>query len=275
VDSQNALAAEQANVDLRLVPSDFVIRTDRALIGTMLQNLVSNAIRYSPGGRIVVGCRRKGEELSFLVADNGRGISPDELENVQKEFYRSAKRSNLSTVNKGLGLAIVNRLADILGLNFELQSELGKGTIGSIHGLELISASAVMTPASHDTKLPLQGLRVVLADDDQETLDSTAEVLRKWGCNIVAFSELPTKLPACDVVLSDFDFGFGGTLAERTDVLESAKDMGAKLIIVSGHHSEQIRELIPSHAGLILTKPLGAAQLRSALMSLRTTVQSD
>lgn len=275
VDSQNALAAEQANVDLRLVPSDLFVRTDRALIGTMLQNLVSNAIRYSPGGRIVVGCRRKGDKLSFAVADNGRGISPDELENVQKEFYRTAKRSNLSTVNKGLGLAIVNRLADILGLRFELQSELGKGTAGYIHGVEVVSASAIVSSATPDTKLPLAGLRVVLADDDQETLDSTSEVLQRWGCQIAAFPELPRNLPKCDVILSDFDFGFGGTLAERTDVFANIEEMRAKLIIVSGHHSEQIRELIPEHSGLILTKPLRAAQLRSALMSIRTTVQSD
>lgn len=271
VDSQNALAAEQANVDLRLVPSDLVIETDRALAGTMLQNLVSNAIRYSPGGRIVVGCRRQGERLSFLVVDNGRGISPDELENVQQEFYRSDARSNLSTVNKGLGLAIVNRLAGMLGLRFELQSEQGKGTAAVIHGLLIVDARTSLKSSSKDKKLPLAGLRVVLADDDPETLESTGEVLQRWGCTTVAFSELPEKVPACDIVLSDFDFGFAGTLAERDQALFSVNEMGAQLIIISGHHPEQIREYMPGHTGLILTKPLRAAQLRSALMSLRTS----
>ncbi|WP_298301810.1 ATP-binding protein [uncultured Erythrobacter sp.] len=271
LDSQNALAAEQANVVLRLVPSDMVVKTDRALIGTMLQNLVSNAIRYSPGGRIVVGCRRKVSGISFWVVDNGRGISADEMENVQKEFYRSAKRSNLSTVNKGLGLAIVNRLADILGLRFDLQSKLGKGTKASINGLQVIRVATSLDVASTDLKLPLAGLRVVLADDDQETLDSTTEVLQKWGCEISAYSELPAKIPTCDIVLSDFDFGFGGTLADRGNVVSTIDVLGAKLIVVSGHHPEQIREHMPDHEGLILTKPLRAAQLRSALMSLRTS----
>lgn len=271
VDSQNALAAEQANVDLRLVPSDLVIQTDRALIGTMLQNLVSNAIRYSPGGRIVVGCRRSRDSLSFWVVDNGRGISPDELENVQREFYRSASKSNLTTVNKGLGLAIVNRLADILSLRFDLQSELGKGTAASIHGIDIVRTAASMSLTPRDKKLPLSGLRVVIADDDPETLDSTAEVLQKWGCEIASFTELPEVMPDCDIVLSDFDFGFGGTLGERLDVLTGIQAMGATLIVISGHHPEQIREHMPMHSGLILTKPLRAAQLRSALMSLRAS----
>jgi len=271
VDSQNALAAEQANLDLRLVPSDLVIKTDRALLGTMLQNLVSNAIRYSPGGRIVVGCRRKGQSLSFVVADNGRGISPDELENVQKEFYRSSGKSNLSTVNKGLGLAIVNRLAEVLDLRFELQSKLGEGTTASIHGLEVIRTEINSVSAATDKRLPLSGLQVVIADDDQETLDSTGELLRKWGCEVSAFTEFPDKAPACDIILSDFDFGFGGTLADHSDLLAGLEAQGTKLIIISGHHPDQIRDLLPAHTGLILTKPLRAAQLRSALMSLRSS----
>ncbi|MEP0390625.1 MAG: ATP-binding protein [Erythrobacter sp.] len=271
VDSQNALAAEQANVDLRLVPCDLVIKTDRALIGTMLQNLVSNAIRYSPGGRVVVGCRREGAGLSLSVIDNGRGISSDELENVQKEFYRSVQRSNLTTVNKGLGLAIVNRLAGILGLRFELRSELGIGASARIHGLKIIPAAAKTIPLAKETRLPLSGVRVVLADDDEETLDSTRAVLDRWGCEVSSYTELPDTIPPCDIVLSDFDFGFAGTLAKRAETLERIQAKGSSLIIISGHHPEQIRELLPLHEGLILTKPLRAAQLRSALMSLRTT----
>lgn len=273
VDSQNALAAEQANVDLRLVPSDLIIKTDRALIGTMLQNLVSNSIRYSRDGKIVVGCRRKKKGVSFFVADNGRGISPDELEKVQHEFYRSANGSNLSSVNKGLGLAIVNRLAIILDVRFDLRSQLGRGTLASLHGLEIIQKPTGITTPNNYEKMPLSGIRVVIADDDRETLDSSVEVLGKWGCEVFAFTELPYSIPACDIVLSDFDFGFAGSLADRKGIASELEASGAALIIVSGHHPEQIREAMPSHTGLILTKPLRAAQLRSALMSLRSGIR--
>ncbi|MCK0100087.1 ATP-binding protein [Qipengyuania sp. S6317L1] len=269
VDSQNGLAAEQAGVDLRLIPCDLVVRTDRALLGTMLQNLVSNSIRYTSGGKVIVGCRRKEGGLTLYVADNGRGIAPDELEKVQKEFYRSATSSSLGSENKGLGLAIVNRLARLLDLRFGLGSKLGKGTVATIEGLRIISSSSAPDSPENERRLPLSGLRVVVADDEEETLYSTAALLEKWGCDVTPLSRPPEGIANCDIVLSDFDFGDHGTLAENAGVVERIQKLGADLIIISGHHPDQIRDDLPGYSGLILTKPLRAAQLRSALMSLR------
>ncbi|UAB79363.1 CHASE2 domain-containing protein [Erythrobacter sp. SCSIO 43205] len=275
VDSQNALAAEQAGVDLRLIPSDLVVRTDRALLGTMLQNLVSNSIRYTSGGKIVVGCRRKENTLSFYVADNGRGIAPDELEKVQKEFYRSATGSSLGSDNKGLGLAIVNRLARLLDLRFRLRSELGKGTIASIEGLRIISSAEAPQTSENERKLPLSGLRVVVADDEEDTLHSTAALLEKWGCDVTPLSRPPEGIAPCDIVLSDFDFGEGVTLGEQPNIVSNIDKLGIDMIIISGHHPDQIRENLPDFSGLILTKPLRAAQLRSAMMSLRRVKKAN
>lgn len=269
VDSQNALVAEQSGVDLRLVPSDLVIKTDRALIGTMLQNLVSNAIRYSSAGKVIVGCRRVAGGVSLWVADSGRGIAPDELEAVQEEFYRSAQRSSLGSDNKGLGLAIVNRLARLLNLRFSLDSELGKGTVARISGLKIVASSEVSEQPDKGVKLPLSGVQVVVADDDQETLASTSQLLERWGCSVTALTDPPDGSIPCDIILSDFDFGELGSLADRPDLLSRLAELDARMIIISGHHPDQIRDELPEHDGLILTKPLRAAQLRSALMSIR------
>lgn len=267
IDSQNALVAEQAGVDLRLVPSDLIIKTDRALLGTMLQNLVSNAIKYSPQKQVVVGCRRNGKTISLWVVDNGRGISAAELEHVQEEFYRSSSKSSIRSENKGLGLAIVNRLTKMLGLKFSLASREGRGTAAGIIGLQPVSAKEQNIALDTIRKLPLSGIKVVIADDDAETLKSTEQLLEQWGCGVRSYSVFPDHVDDVDVLLTDFDFGDGNTLADNRDTIEEITARGKHVIIISGHHPDQVRAMLKNHRGLILSKPLRAAELRSALMS--------
>ena len=269
IDSQNGLLAEQAGVDLRLVPSTLIVQADRALIGTMLQNLVSNAIKYSPRGKVVVGARKRGDRVSLHVIDNGRGIPQAELKNVQKEFYRSSSKSVLGSENKGLGLAIVNRLALMLNLKFELKSKEGNGTAATIGGLMRVSDQAVSERKSTTQRLPLSGLRVAIADDDRETLKSTQKLLEQWGCEVTSFDHFPDIALDQDILVTDFDFGNGDTLAVRAAALLQIKGQGIRLMIISGHHPDAIRDSLPGITDLILSKPLRAAELRSALMSMR------
>lgn len=269
LDSQNALAAEMQGVDLRLVPCTAVVQSDRDLLATMVQNLVSNAIRYSPGKRVLVGCRREGGIATLVVIDNGRGISPSDLEHVQKAFFRSSRSSDLRSDNKGLGLAIVNRLAAMLGLEFALSSELGRGTRASIENLTLIEARAEVPMTPVNLKLPLANVRVFVIEDDAETLASTQSLLERWGCVVEASSSPPTSLPKCDILLSDFDFGTGETLASKMPLLRQLKSSDASLVVISGHHPDQVHDSLPEIEAVVLSKPLRAAELRSALMAAR------
>lgn len=267
IDNQYSLVAEQASVDLRLVPSELIVKTDRALAGTMLQNLVSNAIKYAPGKSVVVGCRRQGKTLSLYVVDNGRGISESDLKHVKNEFYRSSNKSVLGSDNKGLGLAIVGRLSKLLGLKFSLRSNFGRGTSAAITGLVVMPAKSIPTAARNLQKLPLAGLKVAITDDDKETLASTQRLLEQWGCMVQSYNSFPKGLNGYDVLLTDFDFGNGVTLANNVDAIKEIMQGGISIIIISGHHPDQIRDEIGIETGLILSKPLRAAQLRSALMA--------
>ena len=270
LDSQNALSAEMQSVDLRLVPCTAVVRSDRALLATMLQNLVSNAIRYSPGRKVLVGCRRRGNSLTIVVMDNGRGISARDLEHVNKAFFRSTARSEPRSENKGLGLAIVNRLANMLDLRFTLRSEQGRGTAATIEDLKMVSAHIQPPVAPLGLKLPLAGLRVFVVEDDPETLASTQRLLEGWGCIVETSLALPAALPQTDILLSDFDLANDETLADRPDLLLNARKLRAKVIVVSGHHPDTIHERLPDLDALVLLKPLRAAELRSALMAVRS-----
>ena len=269
VDNQNALAAEESNVEIRLVPCDLTVETDRALVGTMLQNLVSNAIKYSRGGRVVVGCRRQGGRLSIYVVDSGQGISKEELKLVTKDFYRSSRSSLLRSDNKGLGLAIVSRLASMLDLKFVLASEKGKGTSATIEGLKILPAASAEPVNRNVSDLPLSGLRVFIADDDREALHSTKELLEAWGCAVNSSTTFPVGGIDEGILLSDFDFGNGDTLKDHADQIAQLEHRGVRIGVISGHHPDQIRSDIPGFSGLVLSKPLRTAELRSALMSLK------
>ncbi|WP_435199017.1 ATP-binding protein [Qipengyuania sp. 902] len=269
IDGQNSLAAEQAGVEIRFVPCDVTVLTDRALIGTMLQNLVSNAIKYSRGGRIVVGCRRVRGRMAIHVVDTGRGISQSDLALVKKEFYRGGSNSLMRSDNKGLGLSIVNRLASLLDLKFTIKSEEGKGTSAIISGLKVTDALPELATPKSSQGLPLEGLSVRIADDDPESVEATVKVLSQWGCDVRTTFKPATGDVTEAVLLTDFDFGDGETLADHVAVLELIRSNGTRIAILSGRHPDQIKEELPNFPGLVLTKPLRAAELRSALMSMK------
>ena len=129
----NADAAKRAGVLLRVIRSSRTIRSDHALLGTMVQNLLSNAICHAPGSRVLLGARVRNGLLSIEVHDDGPGISSDAMPHVFDEFYRRSPNS----LGAGLGLSIVQRLAGILGARVTLGSRLGKGTSASIAGLKI------------------------------------------------------------------------------------------------------------------------------------------
>jgi signal transduction histidine kinase len=131
--NENAAAAKHAGVTLRVVQSRHIIRSDRVLFGTMIQNLISNAMQHAPGSRVLLGVRMRSGQLSIEVHDTGPGIPSDDLPNVFDEFYQGSP----DRAGAGLGLSIVQRLAGILGAEVNLASRLGKGTSASITGLKL------------------------------------------------------------------------------------------------------------------------------------------
>lgn len=267
IDSQNSLVAEQNQVDLRLVPSEAIVQTDRVLLTTMVQNLVSNAIKYAPGKTVVVGCRRHKNSIRIEVIDSGRGIAEADLKLVKNEFYRTSNKSSLLTDSKGLGLAIVNQLADLLGLELELTSVEGSGTRAIIGGIPVSDGLPSHSTKRDQQMKPLSGLKVTFVEDDKETLFSTEKLLEQWGCDVSSFHKFPSENIDCDVLLSDFDFGQGGLLADHADQVAEHKGKGARVIVVSGRDQESIRMALADLPDLILSKPVRPAELRSALMA--------
>ncbi|MBA4081909.1 MAG: hybrid sensor histidine kinase/response regulator, partial [Erythrobacter sp.] len=118
-------------------------------------------------------------------------------------------------------------------------------------------------------KLPLANVRVFVIEDDVETLASTQSLLERWGCVVEASKSPPVSLPKCDILLSDFDFGTGETLAGKMPLLRQLKSSDVSLVVISGHHPDQVHDSLPGIEAVVLSKPLRAAELRSALMAAR------
>ena len=114
---------EEKGLQWRVVPSDLMVRSDKRMLEEMIRNLLSNAIRYTDRGKILLGCRRSGDKIRIEIWDTGIGIPGDQLPHIFEEYYCDAERGGY-----GLGLAIVRRLAEILGHRVDVRSTSGKGS---------------------------------------------------------------------------------------------------------------------------------------------------
>ncbi|MBD3814726.1 MAG: HAMP domain-containing histidine kinase, partial [Betaproteobacteria bacterium] len=163
--------AQWADVELRAVPCNLVVRTDPALLSTMLQNIVSNALKYAPDAPILIGCRRRKGTVSIEIHDRGPGIAEEHLDQLFDEFYQVRERGDRDIEGVGLGLSIVRRVGRLMGLDVELSSVPGSGTSVVISGLEPCrEAVRPIVPAATSAPSAIAGLHVLLVEDDEDVL---------------------------------------------------------------------------------------------------------
>ncbi|HEX6692603.1 MAG TPA: hybrid sensor histidine kinase/response regulator, partial [Burkholderiales bacterium] len=174
--------AEHKNLQLRWVSTSASVRSDPLLLERMLKNLVTNAVRYTERGGIVVGCRRAGPCLRLQVADSGAGIPVQEQERIFEEYYQLA---GSSTQGLGLGLPIVKSLAELLGHKVSVKSAPGRGSVFSID-LERAAEAPAADRAAELPAAALGGATVVVVDDDAEIRESMRLLVESWGGRCIA-----------------------------------------------------------------------------------------
>lgn len=268
---QNAGAAQRGGGAIRYVACRRLVRVDRGLLTTMLQNVVNNAVKYAPGSNILMGCRRLSrQKLAVEVYDQGPGIEPGHQARVFEEFYQVRERGDRDVEGVGLGLPIVRRLATLMDMKVMLSSRIGRGTRVRIEGLNVIvgdragpeeTASASRPNAHHG----IRGLRVLLVEDDAAVLSATASLLERWGCVVRPELSIPVRVAPCDLVVTDFDLGGGVTGTEC--IAETRRQLGwhVPAVIMSGHDAIRIREDLGDAEIPILSKPVQPTELRSVL----------
>ena len=269
---QNAEAARWAGVEMRLRCPPLHVRADPVLLTTMLQNLLSNALKYAPGKPLLIACRRRGPGVAIEVYDKGRGIAAGHLDSIFEEFYRVRQERDSDVEGMGLGLAIVRRLGALMEMRVHVRSVEARGTRAVIDGLQRVAAPSEMPSArrsNHQSPRMLEGLRVCLIEDDQNVLLATATLLKKWGCEVVTFSTLPDVSTPFDLVVTDFDLGTEASGADCIEHVRRSSGRNVPAIIMTGHDIRRVQEQVGDSDIPILSKPVQPAELRSLLVALK------
>jgi CheY-like chemotaxis protein/anti-sigma regulatory factor (Ser/Thr protein kinase) len=211
-----APSAEAKGLALTLVPTSLWVRSDPLLLGRIVLNVIANALRYTVEGRILIGCRRRGENVEVIVADTGIGIDPIHLPNIFQEFYRAAPRHRGMSIGLGLGLAIVGRLARLLDHRITVESVPGRGTVVRMLVPRAQPQEQPIAPQAVDLD-SLRGVRVLIVDDEAPARDAMQGLLAQWGCEVItaecgdeAVERARARCPdvvLCDLSLADAESG--------------------------------------------------------------------
>ncbi|PZW46261.1 hybrid sensor histidine kinase/response regulator [Pseudomonas sp. URMO17WK12:I2] len=265
---QNTEAARWAGVELRLRPGRHWANVNAGLLTTMVQNLVSNSLKYAAGNPVLIGVRRRGADgLAIVVYDKGRGIAEEHLPNVFREFYRVRHVRDKDVEGLGLGLSIVKRISQLLNLDVRLDSQVGRGTRATIDGLQTIAPGAQRSrPAIAQSGL--QGLRICLVEDDDNVLMATSALLEKWGCEVETHSDGLNVITECDIIIADFDLGTKISGSECIAAIRERRGWEVPAMIMTGHEIERIRSTLTHMNISILSKPVRPPELRATLLEL-------
>ena len=272
------LAAQNRGLQLDWVDTRAVVVSDEALLRRILQNFLSNALRYTPRGRVLIGCRRVGDQLRIEVHDQGPGI-PESLQGEIFEEFRRLDDGVDQERGAGLGLAIVERIGRLLGHRISLRSTLGRGSVFAVT-VGLGDAAAIpapapapAVPADAGDDSPLRQCRVWSIDDDPRVCAATRALLERWGCVVdladgpQAALEIASTFNVPQLVLLDVRMGqwHGPDLYEQLCELWQARP---PVILVTAERDDALKQHAAENGWGFLSKPVRPPALRALMTQL-------
>lgn len=270
--------AQRKNITLHSHCLEATVMSDPVLLERILINLLGNAIRYTPpNGTVLLACRRRGDSLLLEVRDNGIGIPPEEQQNVFREFVQLSNSARDRSKGIGLGLAIVDRLAKLLKHPLTLRSAPNCGStfalaVPRVFGLDELLADAEPAPAIPVSANGLQGLQVIVVEDDVLVRNGTAGILESWGCEVAAVENLQEfrkeyAAGRCDLVICDYRLPDGDGLM-LADFLQEHEEVQPAFILISGDTASEVLQAVKARGHHLLHKPVRPAKLRSLILFL-------
>jgi CheY-like chemotaxis protein/anti-sigma regulatory factor (Ser/Thr protein kinase) len=280
---QFAPVAAQRNLELKVHATKLQVYTDQRMLRRVLQNLISNALRYTRSGRVVIGCRRRGDQVEFQVIDTGPGIAAESQAVIFEEFRRLDQQSPWGERGLGLGLSICDRIAHILQTRLAVRSVPGHGSSFSVRvprgsGTAQPHVTA-QSPTPHVSRM--RGLRVLCVEDDPNILDAMRELLTRWGIEIFCTATASEarelmKMHPIDVVLADYHLGgepLGLSLLDDLVPRESGRLRAGALVTADG--TAVLAQRAHALGFQVLRKPLRPAALRALIVALARRTHED
>jgi len=269
--------ASNKGLTLEVTPCDDSVHSDPSLVGQILRNLVSNAIKYTRAGWVALRCLHdKPSCVRIEVLDSGIGIPPEQLHNIYDEFYQVGVPTNTTREGYGLGLSIVQRLVTLLDVKLDVESEVGKG---SMFALTLPTGHRTVRPARHVGQEPTPHTsqveaRILLVEDDPAVRSATRMLLRSEGYEVIAVATLAEALeqaradPRIDLLVTDYHLSEGETGTQVISALRAALARPLKAVLITGDTSSAVKELPRDPLLRLASKPVEANELLAMLRTL-------
>jgi signal transduction histidine kinase/CheY-like chemotaxis protein len=270
-----AADALQRGLRLKLRATDLWVESDPLLLERIMINLLSNAVRYTQRGGVLVVVRRRGASAVIEVRDSGPGIPPEAHDMIFEEFYQLQNPARARGQGLGLGLAIVRRLTGLLGHDVAIRSRAGRGSVFSIE-VPVVAAPVGrhQTGEPEPLQVPLS-VFVVVIDDDPGSRTSIAGLLASWGCEVLCSANLSEardmmrqrdKVPS--LILCDFRLAAVASGIDVLDALLAEQSGDIVAALVTGDTDPQVRRMAAARGYPVLHKPVRPARLRALVQQV-------
>jgi len=265
--------AKSKSLHLRIVDCGMNIHTDPIMLERIVRNLVSNAIRYTSNGTILLGCRRRGKNISIEVHDTGMGIAPDKISRIFEEFYQLENPERDRQKGLGLGLAIVKRLSDLIDCPVSVSSTPQKGSVFRVQ-VPYVTDALPVAIISPEYINDLQGTNVLVIDDDALVRQGMQQVLSQWQCQILLAENIEQALEqlggscSIDIILTDYRLRENQTGLDAIKKIHDVCNKNIPAIILTGDTDSQRLGEAKASGFKLLHKPVQSAKLRSLMSYL-------
>ncbi|MYM42010.1 ATP-binding response regulator [Duganella qianjiadongensis] len=269
--------AQAKGLQLRVAPCSVLIRSDADLFENILRNLVSNAVRYTTEGKILVGCRRTGDTIRCGVYDTGMGIAIDQQAAIFEEFFQIGNKARDRSKGLGLGLAIALRQARLMHTPLTVRSEIGHGSVFEVEIPRSLLPPTPLQKKPLDTLngADLEGKLIVVIDDESMILSASRLLLEQFGCHVITASSgaealqmLASSPCAPDAIICDYRLRDNETGIQVVTKLRNEFNLDVPAILITGDTSPQQIKTIASTGISVMHKPLQSQILQTTLISL-------
>ena len=268
--------AKDKELDFRVVPSSLYVESDPALLERILGNFMSNAIRYTDKGSVLIGCRKRGDKVSIEVWDTGCGISDDQISLIYEDFYQVENKERDRGKGLGLGLALAKRLADSLKHTIDSKSRLGSGSYFSVNVDLAENKAEINNDEILMNIMNLSGINILLVEDDIDVLKATKQLLESWGCKVKTarnkdevmnlIDEDPYTNP--DIILADNRLPGDASGIDITYLIQEKLQTSIPCVIMTGDVERSHVQSIIDQGFPVLLKPIQPAKFRAMLSHL-------
>lgn len=270
--------ARAGNLKLDFVASSAIVESDSQLLARILRNFLTNAIRYTGSGRILLGCRRRGDHVLLQVWDTGPGIPEDKLTEIFQEFKRISPAGSHQDKGLGLGLAIVDKISRMLGHEVTVSSIEGKGSVFSVKvPLGRLQPRQPVADQNRTVSFDsgLGGARIWVIDNDPAICEGMKTLLEGWDCQVVTAlsledleSQLDPVSAMVDLILADYHLDNDANGVDVVAEINGRRRCPAPVIMITANYTNELKQQIRDLGHLLMNKPVKPLKLRSALNHL-------